>query len=110
MWNTLHTPIQTHHQIEHLNTSSKARVHELIPRGIPCVCALPSNWGEWRRGSLQPVVAMCLRTPLKLGRVEKRQSSAGGGSTLCTRQKGRRSGRSMGAQEPCGVAAAALSS
>jgi len=23
-----------------------------------CVCALPSNWGEWRNGSLQPVVVL----------------------------------------------------
>ena len=50
------------------------------------------------------------RTPLKLGSVEEKQPSTGGGSTLCTYRKGRRSRQSMGAQEPCGGEASALSS
>jgi hypothetical protein len=52
------------------------------------------------------------RTPLEMGRVERiaLPSAGGGGSILCTHRKGRRSGRSMGAQEPCGEAAAGPSS
>ena len=134
--------MQTHvEQCAHPNTDTppnrtlthiqQGPVHELIPRGHSmCLCTplelgrveerqpsagggstlcthIQQGPGAWADSLWH---SMCLRNPLELGRVKERQYSAGGSSTLCTHRKDQRSGRSTGAQEPCGEAAAAPSS